>query len=283
MANFTNEENWAARERLRALELWLWWRGWVGRGDLVERFGISAAQASGDLQKYLEMNGKEVFYQTSRKRYEANAAFTCMLHQPSLEEAVRVFLGGNGREAGAYGSSSENDQVAILQLPKRVAPVKISRRVFVALLGGKRLRVFYHSVNSDSAEWRYLRPGALAWDGRRWHVRAWCEKREQWRDFVLGRISKAEWPEAYDGVMPPDEDWHAWETLKLRLNPLLGAESRASLKLDYGIEGEVIEVKVRRALRGYFLAEMYLDAKEGKPLPPHFVMDGNYTAAHQDL
>ena len=275
MGNLTNEENWAARERLRAVELWLWWRGWVGRGDLVERFGISAAQASGDLQKYLEMNGKGVSYQTSRKRYEADEDFACALQVPSLEEAVRMFLGGGGREAGICGNAEGNDQVAILQLLKRVAPLEIARRVFVALLGGKRLRVFYHSVNSDRAEWRYLRPGALAWDGRRWHARAWCEKREEWRDFVLGRIGKADWPEVYEGTMPLDDDWHAWETLRLRLNPLLGDEARASLKLDYGIEGEVIEMKVRRALRGYFLAEMYLDAEGGKVLPPHFVLGGD--------
>jgi len=274
MGNLTNEENWAAGERLRAVELWLWWRGWVGRGDLVGRFGISAAQASGDLQKYLEMNGKGVSYQTSRKRYEAGEDFACALHVPSLEEAVRMFLGGGEREMNAGENSAETERVAILQLPKRVAPGGIARRVFVALLGGKRLRVFYYSVNSDGAEWRYLRPGALAWDGRRWHVRAWCEKREEWRDFVLGRMSKAEWPEGYEGTMPPDEDWHAWETLRLRLNPLLGNQARASLKLDYGLESEVIEVKVRRALRGYFLAEMYLDATGGKALPPHFVLGG---------
>jgi hypothetical protein len=95
MANKTNEENWAARERLRAVEMLLWWRGWVGRGDLLERFGISAAQASSDFQKYLELNGKEIFYQTSRKRYEATAAFECQLHPPALEEAVRVLLAGD--------------------------------------------------------------------------------------------------------------------------------------------------------------------------------------------
>lgn len=272
MGNLTNEENWAARERLRAVELWLWWRGWVGRGDLVERFGISAAQASGDLQKYLKMNGKGVSYQTSRKRYEAGEDFACALHVPSLDEAIRVFLGG-ACEADHCGSAVESEQVDILQLPKRATPVEIARRVFVALLGGKRVRVFYHSVASDGAEWRYLRPGALAWDGRRWHVRAWCEKREEWRDFVLGRMVRAEWPEVCEGTLPPDEDWHAWETVRLRINPQLGNQARASLKLDYGLESEVIEVKVRRALRGYFLAEMYLDTAGGKALPAHFVMN----------
>src|SRR5688572_26936497 len=101
MANRTNEENWPARERLRAVEMMLWWRGWAGRSDLVEHFGISPAQASSDFQKYLELNGKHVSYQTSRKRYEASAEFECRLHVPDLEEAVRVFLqdgvpGGSG-------------------------------------------------------------------------------------------------------------------------------------------------------------------------------------------
>lgn len=274
MANKTNEENWAARERLRAVEMMLWWRGWAGRSDLVEGFGLSPAQASSDFQRYLELNGKEVSYQTSRKRYEAGEDFVCVLHAPSLEEAVGVFLGGNRVKVSASGSAEESERVAILQLPKRVAEVSITRRVFVALLGGLRLRVYYHSVNSNGAEWRYLRPGALAWDGRRWHVRAWCERREEWRDFVLGRMGKAEWSEAYDGTTPVDEDWNAWELLRLRLNPQLGAEARASLKLDYGMEGEVMEVRVRRALRGYLLAEMYLDAAEGKALPTHFVVEG---------
>jgi hypothetical protein len=273
MANKTNEENWAARERLRVLEMLLWWRGWVGRSDLLERFGISAAQASSDFQKYLEMNGREVFYQTSRKRYEAAENFVCRLHEPSLEEAVRVLLSGDVKPPTPGGpAEGMPDRLAILALPKREADPGIARRVFVALLAGHRLRVFYHSLNSNAAAWRYLNPAALAWDGRRWHVRAWCENHRAWRDFVLGRIGKAEWPEPAAEDLPPDEDWLAWETVRLRLNPALGVEARAALKMDYGLESDLMEVRVRRALKGYLLAEMFIDGEGHGTLPNHFVM-----------
>ncbi len=273
MANITNEENWAARERLRMLEMLLWWRGWVGRADLLERFRISAAQASSDFQKYLEMNGKEISYQTSRKRYEASERFTCRLHEPVLEEAVAVFfhitVPGGG---AAVGVEAGSDQVEILALPRRVAPVSLSRRVFMALLASRRLRVKYHSLSSGAATWRHLRPSALAWDGRRWNVRAWCENRLEWRDFVLGRMSEAEWPESAEGVLPEDKEWNEWETVCLRINPDLDADKKSSLMMDYGLEGEVMEIRVRRAMKGYLLAEMFIDGEGHGALPNHFVM-----------
>ncbi len=276
MANKTNEENWAARERLRAVEMMLWWRGWAGRADLVDRFGISPAQASSDFQKVLELNGREISYQTSRKRYEAAERFECQLHEPSLEEAVRVFLGGGGPNVAAADEESPvSEKLAVLSLPKRAAPLAISRKVMVALLAGGRLRVKYHSLSSGEVAWRWLRPGALAWDGRRWHVRAWCETRGDWRDFVLGRIAAAEWPLAVDGETSEDVDWNAWETVRFRINPELESDAREALRVDYGLEGEWMEVRVRRALKGYLLAEMFIDGEGHGTLPNHFVVEAS--------
>lgn len=273
MANKTNEENWAARERLRAVEMMLWWRGWAGRADLVDRFGISPAQASSDFQKYLDLNGREISYQTSRKRYEASEGFSCHLHEASLEEAVREFLGAGGPGVTAQGGTAGSEKMAVLSLPKRSAPVGIARKVMVALLAGNRLRVRYHSLNAGEITWRWLRPGALAWDGRRWHVRAWCEKNGEWRDFVMGRIAEAEWPVAVVGETAVDADWNAWETLRFRINPELTQEAREALRVDYGLEGDVLELQVRRALKGYLLAEMFIDGQGHGTLPNHFVVD----------
>src|SRR4029453_5907306 len=35
---------------------------------------------------------------------------------------------------------------------------------------------------------RMIAPHALAFDGHRWHVRAWCLDRQEFRDFVLTRM-----------------------------------------------------------------------------------------------
>jgi len=51
MGNKTNDQNWAATERLRFIEACAWWKGIVQRQDLVGLFGISMAQASSDLQR----------------------------------------------------------------------------------------------------------------------------------------------------------------------------------------------------------------------------------------
>jgi hypothetical protein len=278
MSNETNEENWAARERLRRVEFWLWWRGWVGRGDLLEGFGISPAQASGDLQRYAEVNPGVMIYQTSRKRYEALEGMRCVLHEPSLDEAMAVLSGwvwkawgGGGVGGGRVGGEGIFDR---LELPTRRVDLEICRRVVVALMGGRRLRLRYHTLSTGKHEWRVLRPGALAWDGRRWHLRAWCETRQEWRDFVLGRISEADWPEEGTVEVPRDSDWEEREKVVLRINPALDEDRKASLRMDYGMEGDELVVEVRRAMKIYLLEEMYIRVGDGHELPRHFVMGG---------
>lgn len=273
MGNPTNEENWAARERLRHVEFLLWWRGWVGRQDLVEVFGISPAQASGDLQRYAALNAGAMVYHTSRKRYEAVAGMGCVMHEPSFEEAVRVFLGGGvarAAQSGMVGAGEE--RLAVVGLPERRVEPGIARRVMLALLEGRWLRVRYLSVSSGRDEWRDLAPKGLGWDGRRWHVRAWCEARGGWRDFVLGRMRKVEWPGAAAKDLPADEEWEVVETVKLRLHPDLGPEQREALRLDYGLAGEDLEIRVRRAMKPYLLAAMFIQPEAHKEVPRHFVV-----------
>jgi hypothetical protein len=250
----------------------------VGRSDLIDGFGISPAQASGDLQRYAEMNAGAMIYQTSRKRYEGQERMRCLLHEPSLEEAAAVLGGGawSGEllRRSEAGSAAGKGVFERLVLPTRVALADVSRKVVVALMGRRQVEVKYHSLNSGTSEWRVLRPGALGSDGRRWHLRAWCGKREDWRDFVIGRISEAKWPEEGEVDVPRDEAWEAWETVVLRINPKLKERERESLRLDYGMDGDELRVSVRRAMKGYFLAEMFIDAEKGKELPRHFVVGG---------
>lgn len=271
MGNPTNEENWAARERLRRVEFLLWWRGWVGRQDLVGMFGISSAQASGDLQRYVALNGAAMVYHTSRKRYEAVEGMTCILHEPVFEEAVSSFFGGGATGWIDLGGDAD-PRLARVELPKRAADGQVARRLMMALLEGRRLRVRYLSLNSGKDEWRELAPVGLGWDGRRWHIRAWCWTRGAWRDFVMGRMLAADWPMPMHEELPVDEDWSTLDTVRLKINPKLSAERRESLRIDYGLEGDTMELKVRRAMKGYLLAEMFIKEGEHRALPAHFVL-----------
>lgn len=271
MANSTNEDNWAARERLRRIEVLLWWRGWVRRPDLTEGFGISAAQASGDLQKYAELNPGAMIYQTSRKRYEGAETMVCVLHEPSFEEAVRSLLGVAVPVLTRDSSLRENPRVSLIALPQRACPVEVARKLMIALEEGRWVRVRYLSVNSGTDSWRKLKPGGFGSDGRRWHLRAWNEERQAWLDFNLGRMLAADWPGEVAGPLPPDEAWETFETVRLRINPELNDEQKAAIRTDYLLTGDELDLPVRSSMRRYLLNELFIEDGTGS-LPRHFLL-----------
>ena len=270
MGNTSNRDQWAARERLRFVERAAWWRGMVNRADLREVFGISAAQASADLQAYLELNPGSLAYNLTTKRYEAAAEMRCVMHAPDLGEAVRVFF-GEAPPLAAARPGGEGGKVDWLVPPDRRAKAEVERRVFLAADGGRRLGIRYWSVSGARATQREIAPHALAHDGHRWHARAWCFENGDYRDFVLSRIERADWPgEAFE---PPaaDEDWKRIETVVLRPHSGLDAAQRAAIERDYDMKGGTLAIRVRAAMREYLLAHLHVAdaAADGPARPPH--------------
>jgi predicted DNA-binding transcriptional regulator YafY len=49
---------------------------------------------------------------------------------------------------------------------------------------GLRLETEYVSLNTPNVEVRLIAPHTLVYTGMRWHVRAYCEKNGQYRDFA---------------------------------------------------------------------------------------------------
>lgn len=272
MGNRTNAENWAARERLRAIERAAWWRGWVKRKDLALLFGVSMAQASSDLQKYQELNPGALVYQMSRKRYEGTEAMACLLHEPKLGEGLSAFLGGDARLAGTVLGTADGgaDRVALISLPLRSGKPAVERAVVLAVLEGKRMRIKYWGVSRGCSEWRWVAPLAFGHDGYRWHVRAWCFEREGFRDFVLSRMEFAQWPLPLNGAIPEDKDWNEMVEVKVRASGRLDASARRAIEMDYGIrKNGVLRIPVRKAMEGYLLDHLRI-AREDGALPTHF-------------
>lgn len=265
-------EAWPVLERLKTIERAAWWRGWVRRSDLTAIFGVSLAQASSDLQRYLELNPGALVYNLNLKRYEGSSKMVCRLHDPALEEAVGLFGSGGGSEQGG----GEIARVEHIHLPVRRPAAAVLRCVFLAVRERLRLRIKYWSVHSDTVKWRWIVPHALAHDGLRWHVRAWCEESSGFRDFVLSRVESAEWPDpsAISPRLPSDEEWETYETLVLEINPKLGDTGRRALIRDYGLPATGRwELKVRRAMRQYLLAALRVhDPGTSIQAPAHFLV-----------
>lgn len=269
MGNSTNRDQWAARERLLFIERLAWWRGMVNRGDVREVFGISAAQSSSDLQGYQALNPTAMAYNLRTKRYEAQPSMKCCLHQPRLEEAVGLFIGERVPLAGE--GKCADSRLAIFVPPARRAFAEVERRVFLALDQSRKLSMKYWSVNSSGGRVREIAPHALAHDGYRWHVRAWCFKNNDFRDFVLSRIETAEWPEIPFELPFPDAKWEQEIILILKANSSLDEEQRKTIERDYGMVSGMLKITVREAMKDYYLAHLRIPIRDadGHERPPY--------------
>ncbi|MFM2197342.1 MAG: hypothetical protein RLZZ505_774 [Verrucomicrobiota bacterium] len=262
MGNTSNRDQWAVRERQLFIERLAWWKGVVNRGDVRDVFGISAAQASADLQGYQEVNPTALVYNVRAKRYEAGDGMVCVMHEPRLEEAVSLFLGVGVPGLCLPGRMQPAATVDFFRPLVREADAGVVRRVFLALDQKRRLRVKYWSVNSSRGSVREIAPHALGHDGYRWHVRAWCFENEGFRDFVLSRIEGTEWPGDLFTAPVVDEDWERMETVVLKPHSGLTEDQRKTIIRDYGMTGGRLKVQVRAAMKEYFLAHWRVPGPE---------------------
>lgn len=149
------------------------------------------------------------------------------------------------------------------------ASPEVQRAVFHAALHRLRLHIHYGSMSGRrEAGWRRIAPHAFGHDGYRWHARAWCEENGAYRDFVLSRIEKCEWPT--DPATPPvsDIDWETWETATLIPHPDLDEDRRLTIETDFQMKNGRMELQTRRAMRDYLLAHLRLPAWDGSEQPP---------------
>ena len=246
MGNKTNGSRWSAQERLAHVERVAYWRGWVRRADVCDRFSVSLPQASADIAEYMRENPRALRYDGSGKRYEATEHFKCKLTQPSLTEASAALADSNGLGAVDF---------ARVEMPARFVKESVARDVVRAIANRAVLEIYYFSVNSGTEGWRRIAPLALGHDGFRWHARAWCLDDRAFKDFVLGRMGSVRSFTAT--VSPPvDKDWNTWTTIRIRPHRRLNDAQRVAMEMDFGMVRGWASLKVRKAMKLY--AEVYL-------------------------
>jgi predicted DNA-binding transcriptional regulator YafY len=112
----------------------------------------------------------------------------------------------------------------------------------------------YASLSSPEGEERVIAPHAVVFTGYRWHVRAYCEKNRDYRDFLLGRVLEitGELGSALENSKN-DSKWHTEITLSLVPHPKLNRLQQELIRRERCFEGEVLELKTREATAIYLL------------------------------
>lgn len=242
----------AQTERLKFLDGLLFWEARANRRDLQDHFQVSPAQAALDLKAYLSMTKRgHVEYDTRAKRYVATAVFEPVFGVPGHDRWLARFR------------AAEPSSVDIVPALVRKTDVRQMARVARAIRDNESLLIRYQSMQRPGADRRWIAPSAVASDGVRWHVRAYCFLRKSYRDFVLVRVQKVLEARTSTDV-PPDIAWECMVELDLGPAPHLGESQAVAVRREYGFTGKRMTVRVREALEFYAMRRWGLDRPDSR-------------------
>jgi hypothetical protein len=251
---------WSVERRLAFIEDRFFWLGEVNRGSLAERFGVSMSQASADIARYLALNGTGVTYDKSAKCYIAEPEFRPAFTAPDalrfLGELRLVEAGLLPADQTMLGFMPPFDATP---LPQRTIDADVLRVVLQAIRKRSSVEAFYQSMSRPEPARRVIEPHAFAFDGYRWHTRAFDHESGEFRDFVLGRLSRPCLGAKAESDGQEDADWHDFIDFEIAPHPALTPAQSSAVALDYGMTGGSIRIRVRRALAFYALKRLGLD------------------------
>lgn len=129
------------------------------------------------------------------------------------------------------------------------------------------ISMIYTSVTSGSMAREFV-PHVIVDNGIRLHVRGFDRHSQQFRDFVISRISQIKTIDSsifnYESLNN-DTQWNRILKLKLRLHPTNTKQSTA-IEMEYDMVDGEKELHVRAALVGYLLRNWNVDCSEDATL-----------------
>lgn len=255
---------WDLLLRYRFIETIALWEGRLTTRHLCDTFGIGRQQASKDINNYIrEVGPGNLEYDKFLKGYKPTAEFTPRLTQGLADEYLHL-MARNNELSNMFESLALNvANVEVLSVPVRDVKPEVLRPIMQAARQQKRLEVDYVSINNPDREGRIIVPHTLVYTGLRWHVRAWCEKNQEYRDFVLSRFRDI--PEIMEDSthgVEQDEQWNKSITVRITPDPRLSQEQREVVEVDYGMTAGALEITTRAKLVPYALKLLHIDLEK---------------------
>lgn len=290
-----NSNKWNQLRRLEFIDFRLGTDGVINRHDLVQFFRISIPQASIDFAKYhflveqSDVPRKNMVYDKHFKGYRRTEDFKPLFPDVCSPEIYLndLLMAARGELLNSRNFFGFMPSVGMVCLnpPRRNINSNVLYNILEAIRARKAVRINYMSLHSENYVDHIVAPHGLAFDGARWHVRAYCYDKHEFRDYVFSRIVNCAVPQTpapNDRYPDPigngfkevgtssrdDKDWNEFVDLVLKANPELPEPARRAIEYDYGMDKDgTIVYPCRRALLFYALVYLRL-TKEDKNLPP---------------
>ncbi|MBZ0230633.1 MAG: hypothetical protein K8F58_19575 [Bauldia sp.] len=245
----------AQRERLIFLDRCLTWRGMANRRDLIERFGISTAQAALDFRVYLGLaRSTPPIYDPVRKTYIAASE-----HEPLAPSGLTAAF-------DILASDDESTPSSALPRPERKADRRTIALLYQAIRSGKAVHVRYTSMSSGADDGQWIAPTRFTSDGESVHVRAHSFKHGEYRNYLPIRIDPDSSFEEklLAEPLPEDVDWNTRAIIWLRPKAGLSDQQAKVVRREFGFKGKWLRVETRKALEFFFDRRWGLGTREAR-------------------
>lgn len=242
----------AEHKRFAFIELMLIWEGSVTASNVSAQFELHEKLSAQIIKHYKNLYPKNIEFSTELNGYKCAANMRAQFTDGSLHDYVNII--------------AIESNITQLGMPSRNLRPKLIRPILMAIREQRRLKIEYASVNTPQFSSRVIQPHNLVFDGLRWHVRAYCENNQAYRDFVLSRLSDQQPSELLDAAHHydlQDEDWQTQLKVEIMPDPRLDQNRARIIALDYDMElgeqGYSKVILVRAALLMYFLQRLNLN------------------------
>jgi hypothetical protein len=244
--------------RFTFIELIIYWEGKVNTNHLAQQFSLSRQQCSAELNAYVGLHPQNLRYDKSLKGYIPTENFTMHNISGDVTEYLDWLHTGHIKKS-QHPLSLPNES---LDLPARKVSPQIMRGLVAAIRQGFSVEVDYVSLSNPNREGRLIVPHSFVNTGLRWHLRAWCEKSGEYRDFVLSRFRGEPILENRSELTAKDDvGWNTKVTIILQPDPRLPIAKRQVLENDYQMQHGQLQITTRGCLVQYLLREMQVNTK----------------------
>jgi predicted DNA-binding transcriptional regulator YafY len=260
---------WDLLTRYRFIEIVAQWEGRLTTNHLCNSFGIGRQQASKDINAYLrDIAPGNLIYDKYLKGYAPSAIFMPKLTTGVADEYLHVLSRTKDIAHTFEGLNLGFAHTEMLQVPLRRVEPAILRALVQAAREHKRVEISYTSLTSAVVEERIIAPHTLVCTPIRWHVRAYCEKHRDYRDFVLSRFTGE--PEFFGeskNTSVEDKLWNTEVTLQIKPDSRLSLAQQGIVEKDFGMTDGCLSVKTRAPLVDYMLRAFNIDPKKQEIQP----------------
>ena len=257
--------------RFKAIELIAYWEGRLITSQLMRHFGISRQQASKDIKQYQERyNSQSLEYSPDIKGYRPTKTFKPKLTNGHINEYMDLMSGLVSQSVPI--TLIQDPHIASVHMPDRAVKPEVVRELIQACRANQALSIEYSSMNNPTPHERVISPHTLIYSGFRWHVRAYCHERHEYRDFVVSRISQIFLLDQSIYISNGEDTlWHEEIELNIIPNQNLNDQQQLLVAKDFVMTKGILKMKVKKALIHYTLQRYQVAINESeKQLPKQY-------------